>query len=294
MGGRIPQTVRLEVISRWLRGYSRDGIARECEIGTGTVSKVVQQVRQDDAEFDLMRGDAVELKARGLRVEDFAPLLRLKSLLQDKEVQLEIANNDNQFDEYVKFTAIIIAMEVFCFKHHLPMDRFFECIYDLYSQLDQLGISVEKLPEYIENQAKKIKRLQSEIRYEVERRGATMGLLKEYGEEGSSYKSAFDALPRVEKERDDCRRDLAHVRKQYQDKVWEQKNDEFGWYVEQEEMNKTKAELTSGQGEEHYASRLEKPGLKNILFDLYRHPSKYVEPIRKIIDSYGSLHGLDT
>lgn len=294
MGGKIPQNVRLEVISRWLRGYSRDGIARECEIGTGTVSNVVQQVRQDDAKFDLLRGVAVELKARGLRVEDFAPLLRLKSLLQDKEVELDISNDDNLFSEYKKFEAIIITLEVLCFKHEMTTDLFFNVVFALYSQLDKHDISIEKLPEYIENQANEISRIQSEIRYEVEQRGATMDLLREYEAEKSSYKVAFDALPTVKKERDDCRRDLALVRKQYQDKVWEQKNDEFGWYVDPEEMNKTKIELTSGQGKEHYASRLEKPGLKNILFDLYRYPSKYIESIRKIIDSYDSLHGVDT
>jgi len=30
--------------------------------------------------------------------------------------------------------------------------------------------------------------------------------------------------------------------------------------------------------------------LKNIILDLYRYPGKYVEAIRKVIDTYDSLH----
>ena len=61
MGGKIPQPVRLEVIKRWLEGYSRDEIAKDTRIGAGTVSGIIQQCRQDDADFDLLRGVAVEL-----------------------------------------------------------------------------------------------------------------------------------------------------------------------------------------------------------------------------------------
>lgn len=103
MGGKIPQPVRLEVIKKWLQGYSRDEIAKDTRIGAGTVSGIIQQcvkMRQDDADFDLLRGVAVELRERGMRVENFAPLLRLKSLLEEKEVLLEISQNDNLFTEY--------------------------------------------------------------------------------------------------------------------------------------------------------------------------------------------------
>ena len=100
MGGKIPQPVRLEVIKKWLQGYSRDEIAKDTGIGAGTVSGIIQQCRQDDADFDLLRGVAVELRERGMRVENFAPLLRLKSLLEEKEVLLEISQNDNLFTEY--------------------------------------------------------------------------------------------------------------------------------------------------------------------------------------------------
>jgi hypothetical protein len=232
MGGKIPQPVRLEVIRKWLHGYSRDEIAKDTRIGTGTVSGIIQQCRQDDADFDLLRGVAVELRDRGMRVENFAPLLRLKSLLEEKEVVLEISQNDNLFTEYKKFEAIIITIEVLCFKHDMPVDQFFERVRDQSSLAENLGISIGALPSYlvrlkrnIENQKEEIHRLQLESENEVQRQGATMNLLREYQANMPIYRSKMSELDQVTKERDSCQRELKHVRQLYQQKVWEQKEE---------------------------------------------------------------------
>jgi len=232
MGGKIPQPLRLEVIRKWLQGYSRDEIAKDTRIGAGTVSGIIQQCRQDDAEFDLLRGVAVELRDRGMRVEVFAPLLRLKSLLEEKEVLLEISQNDNLFTEYKKFEAIIISLEVLCFKHEIQLDQFFERVRDQSSLADNLGISVEGLPSYlvhlkhdIKNQKVEIHRLQLETEDEVRRQGATMNLLREYQANMPVFRSKMDELDKVTKERDSYERELKHVRQLYQQKVWVQKEE---------------------------------------------------------------------
>lgn len=232
MGGKIPQPVRLEVIRKWLQGYSRDRIAKDTRIGAATVSGIVQQYRQDDANFDLLRGVAVELKDRGMVVEDFAPLFRLKSLLEEKEVLLEISENDNLFPEYKKFEAIIITIEVLCFKHDMSVDQFFERVRDQSSLADNLGISIGAIPSYlvhlqrnIENQREEIRRLQIETKNEVQRQGATMNLLREYQANMPKLRSNMDELDKVTKERDSCQRELEHVRQLYHQKVWEQKEE---------------------------------------------------------------------
>lgn len=232
MGGKIPQPVRLEVIRKWLQGYSRDQIAKDTKIGAATVSGIVLQYRQDDANFDLLRGVAVELKDRGMVVEDFAPLFRLKSLLEEKEVLLEISENDNLFPEYKKFEAIIITIEVLCFKHDMPVDQFFERVRDQSSLADNLGISIGAIPSYlvhlqrnIENQREEIRRLQIETKNEVQRQGATMNLLREYQANMPKLTSNMEELDKVTKERDSCQRELEHVRQLYHQKVWEQKEE---------------------------------------------------------------------
>ncbi|MGA6991320.1 MAG: helix-turn-helix domain-containing protein [Nitrososphaeraceae archaeon] len=289
-GRKDSSTSRLEVIRMWLRGYSRDEIAKDVGIGTGTVSGILQQCRQDDADFDLLRGVALELRDRGMRVEDYAPLLRLKSLLEEKELRLEISQNENLFSEYKRFEAIIITLEVLCFKHEIPMDQFFERIRNLYA-IGNLGIPIERLSEYLENQKNEILRLRSETKNEVERQGATMNLLQEYQANMPALKTAMNDLGKVTQERDSCRRELDYRRKQYNQKLWDQKEEESGWYVDQEEVKKAEMELSSEIGGDHYVSRLTNPGLMEIILDLYRHPGKYVESIRKVIDTYDLVHG---
>jgi hypothetical protein len=66
MGRKIPQPIKLEVIRRWLRGYSRDDIAKDLGIGTGTVSGIIQECGHDDEDFGLLRGVALELRVRGM------------------------------------------------------------------------------------------------------------------------------------------------------------------------------------------------------------------------------------
>ena len=117
-----------------------------------------------------------------------------------------------------------------------------------------------------------------------------MNLLQEYQAKMPALKTAMNDLGKVTQERDSCRRELDYRRKQYNQKLWDQK-EEYGWYVDQEEVKKAEMELSSEIGGDHYVSRLTNPGLMEIILDLYRHPGKYVESIRKVIDTYDLVHG---
>ena len=82
MGGNIPRAIKVNVIKEWLRGKSRDQIAKQEGIGAGTVSSIIQECRQNDTEFDLLRQVALELKNHGESIESFAPLVRLREVLK--------------------------------------------------------------------------------------------------------------------------------------------------------------------------------------------------------------------
>ena len=45
MGRKIPEPIRAEVMSQWLRGMTRDQIAKDNIIATGTVSEIIKQYR---------------------------------------------------------------------------------------------------------------------------------------------------------------------------------------------------------------------------------------------------------
>jgi hypothetical protein len=76
MGGNIPRAIKVDVIREWLRGKTRDQIAKQEGVGAGTVSSIIQECRQNDIEFDLLRQVALELKNHGESIESFAPLVR--------------------------------------------------------------------------------------------------------------------------------------------------------------------------------------------------------------------------
>ncbi|MBV9176736.1 MAG: hypothetical protein JO297_06835 [Nitrososphaeraceae archaeon] len=46
MGGNILRPMKVDVLRKWLQGKSRDQIAKEEGIGTGTVSSIIKECRQ--------------------------------------------------------------------------------------------------------------------------------------------------------------------------------------------------------------------------------------------------------
>jgi hypothetical protein len=83
MGGKIPREIRLQVIRKWLEGKSRDLIAYQLHIGAGTVSGIIKELR-GDFDVDLLREVALNLKDRGLDIQSFAPLVRLRHVLEEE------------------------------------------------------------------------------------------------------------------------------------------------------------------------------------------------------------------
>ena len=65
MGSHIPKPIKVDVLRKWLHGQSRKQIAKEEDIGTGTVSSIIKEYKKNDTEFDLLRQVAVNLKSQG-------------------------------------------------------------------------------------------------------------------------------------------------------------------------------------------------------------------------------------
>jgi hypothetical protein len=130
MGVRIPREVRLDAVRKWLQGRTRDQIASEVRIGAGTVSEIIKEYRSGDFDADLLREVALNLKNRGLDIQRFAPLVRLREVLEDMEWILGVRpgqkEEEEQKDNYEidqvsekKMESLIMSLEVFCFKENL-------------------------------------------------------------------------------------------------------------------------------------------------------------------------------
>jgi hypothetical protein len=149
MGGKIPREIRLQVIRKWLEGKSRDLIAYQLHIGAGTASGIIKELRRGDFDVDLLREVALNLKDRGLDIQSFAPLVRLRHVLEEevgwisgvglgqgekKERNEEHGINnagyydhDNGVNQFVekKMESLIMSLEVFCYQHDLSVKQIF-------------------------------------------------------------------------------------------------------------------------------------------------------------------------
>lgn len=148
MGGKIPREIRLQVIRKWLEGKSRDLIAYQLHIGAGTVSGIIKELRRGDFDVDLLMEVALNLKDRGLDIQSFAPLVRLRHVLEEvgwisgvglgqgekKERNEEHGINnagyydhDNEINQFVekKMESLIMSLEVFCYQQDLSVKQIF-------------------------------------------------------------------------------------------------------------------------------------------------------------------------
>ena len=301
MGSKIPREIRLQAIRKWLEGKTRDQIAHELEIGSGTVSEIVKEYRRGDLDADLLREVALNLKDRRLDIQSFAPLVRLREVLEQKEwlqgvrpgqQQEEENDDDNDIDRFVekKMESFIVTIEVFCFKHNLPLRQFFDLVYNLYLAAEEFDIPLESFPSHIEELKARIENLLEQIRYfesekqiALERSQTTERLLEEFNRSRPMFdenQKLKQKLEQVEKERDKYKMELDHER------IWKRKEEEYEWSIPVPELDKVNKDLGSRTGPYSEQVLLNPKYLKERLMDVYHHPSKYVEVIGKLMGQH--------
>jgi hypothetical protein len=57
MGGRIPKNIKEKVIRLWVQGWRRERVARENDIGAGTVTAIIKEAgaQKEYHDIDLLR-----------------------------------------------------------------------------------------------------------------------------------------------------------------------------------------------------------------------------------------------
>src|SRR2546423_469861 len=301
MGSKIPSEIRLQAIRKWLEGKTRDLIADELEIGSGTVSEIIKEYRRGDLDADLLREVALNLKNSGLDIQSFAPLVRLREVLEQKEwlqgvrpgqQQEEENDDDNDIDRFVekKIESLIVTIEVFCYKQHLPLRQFFDLVYNLYLEAEEFDIPLESFPSHIEKLKARIENLLEKIRYfesekqiALERSQTTERLLEEFNRSRPIFdenQKLKQKLEQVTKERDKYKMELDHER------IWKRKEEEYEWSIPIPELAKANKDLRFRTGPYSEQMLLNPKYLKETLMDVYHHPSKYVEVIGKLMGQH--------
>jgi hypothetical protein len=185
LGGKIPKNIKETVISQWLQGLTRETIAKENDIGTGTVSAIIKEARQQKEyhNVDLLRQISTKLREEGLEPAHLGFAIRLKKIMEETDIR------EDQLE------SLILDFNTYCLRHNLTFDRVFESGYEALNLAYKFGISVEKIPEYINQGKKMIDRIEDQ-RQEIlrqerqarEERDTIVAELERYGKEIPSIK----------------------------------------------------------------------------------------------------------
>ncbi len=91
---RIPSLIKIDVIKQWLNGVSRDDIARNNDLSFGSVSNIIQEIKNKEIpDIDLLRGLATTLKEKGMDLDQFTPSMRLNSRFEVLDMSVEQIEN---------------------------------------------------------------------------------------------------------------------------------------------------------------------------------------------------------
>jgi hypothetical protein len=138
MEQKVPRSIKERVIKQWLQGTSRDQIAEDNDIGTGTVSAIIKDAKHKDIpDIDLLREVALVRKNEDLDVVVLADSIRLKKKLDDMDL------NEDQIESFIE------NINVHCFKRGLKAEEFVDTINKIVSLSQNLVMPVEQLPHYI-------------------------------------------------------------------------------------------------------------------------------------------------
>lgn len=159
MPRRIPRLIQEKVIAKWLEGKSRDQIARELKISTGSTSSIIEERRKKYSKFDLLRILAIKLREINLDVYSFAPFVRLRELILSEYV--DSGKRNEEIDEHVE--SLMESLCVYCFNQGRSVEEFGNMVHDIYLAANKFGIGLADLPDYVKGLADRASTLRDEI-----------------------------------------------------------------------------------------------------------------------------------
>ena len=155
MGGTIPNSIKIQVLTDWLMGKSRDDIAINNSISCGTVSNIIKQVKNRNLiDFELVRVLAVELRKEGHTLTDLSSSINLRNMLYMLELPEE------------RVEKFLLALSIFNYKNDIKEpEKFIQEVEKISKYITSLDISVFDLVDDFEKKKTELKKLQSEIFY---------------------------------------------------------------------------------------------------------------------------------
>src|SRR5918995_98418 len=272
MGGRIPEQIRRDVIRKWLLALRRDVIAKETDIGKGTVSEIINQYSSKDSEVDLIRQVALAIRDLQTNVFAFSQAVRLK-------------NNLNEFGlkEEEKIESLVTTAEPHCFRRGLEMQEFFDIVEEVASYSNDLGIPVEDLPSHIEQQKETLEKLNSQIKDAKTNLSAVLQNNDVKLRDLENYKNdkpVMDTLVQIQEELANVANERDCLREQLTEERNQRITQKYEWLVPEHELDEANKILVNHES----SAPNQFAELYKMANDLFRQPSRYVDVIKILRD----------
>jgi hypothetical protein len=149
------------------------------------------------------------------------------------------------------------------------------------------------MPEYMTQEQERLEEIRQEIidlqrakMQALQDHNVTINTLLDYERNkpvADNLVATKNEQEKVKKERHSYKKDLEH------EKLWKRKEEEYRWLIPVAELDKVNRDL--GSGTNSSSVRTIEPGnLKKMVMDVYYHPSKYVQAIRLMMNTYNLEH----
>jgi hypothetical protein len=146
MPAAIDPIIKQRVIAQYLQGVSRDKIAADNGIGTGTVSNIIDEWKKEvqDSDYESIRELSVFCKKQGITLNALASCIRLNNYIQS------LGANESTLESLIVNLA------------NYP-DRDPAKLIEAAAQISESGIPLEKLEEHVKTLVAEEEMLQREI-----------------------------------------------------------------------------------------------------------------------------------
>jgi transcriptional regulator with XRE-family HTH domain len=198
----IPKSIKQPVIKQWLQGMSRDQIAKDNDIGAGTVSAIIKDVKQEIPDIDLLREVALVLKKNDFDLFVIASSIRIKNKLD------EMGLNEDQID------SLIDNANTHCFKRGLTDGEYFNNVDEVCALSENLEMPLDELPNYIIKEQLELQKLEKQtedaktkLDQVLQHYDVTMDILEEYKRD----KPLIDRIKQLEKKLEEVVEDNNHL-----------------------------------------------------------------------------------
>ena len=137
----IPPFLKLKVLRLWLDGIPRDMIASSVGIGTGSVSRIIQDFKLggDLPDLDLCRQLGKTLKENSLNINEFTRAIRLSEYLSNMGI------SEDQIEHFIDQAA------AHCYDHGIDIKKFMHTVFAICKATSVSGISIQDLYDIIQS-----------------------------------------------------------------------------------------------------------------------------------------------